>query len=218
FGITATGAFLIACLGEFPLLGALFQVVGFCYVYLVMWGLCAYLTKSFRLPATWVIAWPTCCLMLGQLVGGVTSSVLGQQESAGFWIQMMAMSTVFVLLLASLVLLSNKNLATGWGMASPASFLTPVDSAVDAVVKQLAVEDSLTPREAEVFALMARGRNRRIISEMLIISEETTKSHINGLYRKLGVHSQQELLTVVEQQASALQSEAQGLAFEEAEG
>ncbi|MCL1798916.1 MAG: helix-turn-helix transcriptional regulator [Eggerthellaceae bacterium] len=212
FGITATGAFLIAVVGPLPTLGISFQLIGFCYVHLVMWGLCSYLIKNFGLPATWVIAWPTCCLMLGQLLGGITSSVLGQQAQAGFWIQMMATSMVFVLLMASLTLLSSRNLLTGWGMASPANLVHAGD-ANDAAVEQLAVEKSLTPREGEIFAMMARGRNRKIISAELVISEETTKSHINGLYRKLGIHSQQELLTLVEELAGELQSEDEGMAF-----
>ena len=66
--------------GAIPALGQSVQFVGFCYVHLIMWGLCAYLTKTFNLPATWVVALPTGCLMLGQLIGGSTASILVQQE------------------------------------------------------------------------------------------------------------------------------------------
>lgn len=213
FGVTATGAFLIACFGALPAIGVSFQLVGFCYVHLIMWGLCAYLTKNFKLPATWVIAWPTCCLMLGQLLGGVVSSILGQQEDSAFWIQMMSTCMVFMLLMASLLMLSNRNLTTGWGIASPANVIHG-DTALEAVVENLTVEHNLTPREAEILALMARGRNRKVISAELVISEETTKSHINGLYRKLGIHSQQELLDLTESLVEEFRNETQGIAFE----
>lgn len=213
FGLTATGAFLIACFGALPALGVSFQLVGFCYVHLIMWGLCAYLTKNFRLPATWVVAWPTCCLMLGQLLGGVTSSVLGQDSESSYWIQMMATCMVFMLLMASLFMLSNRNLTTGWGIASPSNLIHP-DNAVETIVEQLTIEHNLTPRESEIFILMARGRNRKVISAELVISEETTKSHINGLYRKLGIHSQQELLDLIESHTAEINSESQGMAFE----
>lgn len=212
FGLTATGAFLIVCVSGLPMLGVSFQLLGFCYVHLVMWGLCSYLTKNFNLPATWVISWPTCCLMLGQLIGGVTSSVLGQQANGEYWIQMLATAMVFILLMASLIMLSSRNLVTGWGMASPANRIH-ADSLISTVVEELCIENKLTPREGEVFALMARGKNRKAISKELVISEETAKSHINGLYRKLDVHSQQDLLTLVEESADDLQSEDSGMVF-----
>lgn len=45
----------------------------------------------------------------------------------------------------------------------------------------------LTPREAEVLALAADGLTVRQISARLYVSEATTKSHLAGIYRKLGV-------------------------------
>jgi len=212
FGITATGAFLIACFGSAPAVGIFFQLIGFCYVHLVMWGLCSYLIKNFKLPATWVISWPTCCLMVGQLLGGLTSSVLVQQPDAASWIQLMATGMVFILLMASLVLLNSKNLITGWGLARPAN-LIQANGTNDMAVERLALEKNLTPREGEILAFMARGRNRKVISAELFISEETTKSHINGLYRKLSIHSQQELLTLVETLVSEMQAEQEASAF-----
>lgn len=214
FGITATGAFLIACFGVFPILGISFQLIGFCYVHLIMWGLCSYLTKHFRLPATWVIAWPTCCLMLGQLLGGVTTSFLVQQpEGVVFWIQTMATVMMFVLLMASLIMISNRNQSTGWGIATPATY-TSADNIIETIGEKVGVEHNLTPRESEIFILMARGRNRKVISQELVISEETTKSHINGIYRKLGIHSQQELLDLTEALKLELQGETESTVFE----
>lgn len=56
----------------------------------------------------------------------------------------------------------------------------------------------LTPREIEIFALLARGRNGSFIMEHFVISRNTAKSHIKHIYTKLGVHSQQELIDLVE--------------------
>lgn len=57
----------------------------------------------------------------------------------------------------------------------------------------------LTPREREVFFLLAKGRNAAIVEKELIISMSTVKSHMYSIYRKLGVSSQQELIDVVEE-------------------
>jgi DNA-binding CsgD family transcriptional regulator len=57
----------------------------------------------------------------------------------------------------------------------------------------------LTPREREVLALLARGRNASSIQDLLTISRNTVKTHIKNVYAKLEVHSQQELIDLVEQ-------------------
>ncbi|CUU59789.1 GAF domain-containing protein [Parafrankia irregularis] len=45
----------------------------------------------------------------------------------------------------------------------------------------------LTVREAEVFELMIAGATNSVIAERLIITEETVKSHVKHILRKLGV-------------------------------
>lgn len=56
----------------------------------------------------------------------------------------------------------------------------------------------LTPREEETFAMLARGRNREYIEEHLQVSRNTVKAHVKHVYAKLGIHSHQELLDLVE--------------------
>lgn len=45
----------------------------------------------------------------------------------------------------------------------------------------------LTQRESEVLALLVSGRSNRAIAAKLSVSEETVKTHIRGIYRKLAV-------------------------------
>ena len=56
----------------------------------------------------------------------------------------------------------------------------------------------LSPRETEVFLLLAKGRNAEHIHNELYISVYTAKTHGYRIYRKLNIHSQQELIDMVE--------------------
>lgn len=66
---------------------------------------------------------------------------------------------------------------------------------------QVAKRFMLTPRETEVLSLLARGRNAQAIQEKLVVSRNTVKTHVKNVYNKLGVHSQQELIDMVESQS-----------------
>lgn len=45
----------------------------------------------------------------------------------------------------------------------------------------------LTQRESEVLSLMVAGSSNRAIATALVVGEETVKSHVRGIYRKLAV-------------------------------
>ncbi|MHB1613859.1 MAG: response regulator [Actinomycetes bacterium] len=45
----------------------------------------------------------------------------------------------------------------------------------------------LTQRESEVLALLVAGHSNRAIAAELVVGEETVKSHVRGVYRKLEV-------------------------------
>lgn len=45
----------------------------------------------------------------------------------------------------------------------------------------------LSQRESEVLELMVHGTSNRAIAARLVLGEETIKSHVSSIYRKLGV-------------------------------
>lgn len=57
----------------------------------------------------------------------------------------------------------------------------------------------LSHREREVLRLLAKGHNAAFIQDKLCVSRSTAKTHINHIYKKLNIHTQQELLTMVEE-------------------
>jgi DNA-binding NarL/FixJ family response regulator len=53
---------------------------------------------------------------------------------------------------------------------------------------------SLTPREAEVLALLAEGLNVGAIASRLFVSESTAKTHVSRIYEKLGAANRAQAL------------------------
>lgn len=62
----------------------------------------------------------------------------------------------------------------------------------------MAEKYGLTPRELDVFVLLARGRTAAYIQKTLCISDGTTRTHMNHIYRKLGINSHEELMDLVD--------------------
>ncbi len=59
----------------------------------------------------------------------------------------------------------------------------------------LALVQSLTPRELEVLALLARGHTNAAIAEALAVREGTVKYHVKNILRKLGARSRTEAVS-----------------------
>ena len=73
------------------------------------------------------------------------------------------------------------------------------DTAFKTACAAVAEKHRLTARETEVFELLARGRTSPVIQEKLVLSHNTVKTHVRHIYAKLDVHSQQELISMVEE-------------------
>ena len=71
----------------------------------------------------------------------------------------------------------------------------------EASCARLARVGKLSRRETDVLKLIARGRSTPRIQDELHLSSNTVNTHTSHIYQKLGVHSRQELLDLVEQTA-----------------
>lgn len=94
----------------------------------------------------------------------------------------------------------------GYNLQSEAVVTQEIDRATKETRKQkydnacLAVSEKyhLTKRQAEILHFLGKGRNAHFIQEKLGISEHTVNSHIYEIYKKVGVHSQQELMEQID--------------------
>lgn len=112
----------------------------------------------------------------------------------------------FAILLVGYVLFWLRNYSFSAQIAAveeaPVSIAEPPLSSEDAFNARchaIAQLHDLTPREEETFSMLARGRNREYIQNALQVSRNTVKAHVKHVYAKLGIHSHQELLDLVEE-------------------
>ena len=63
---------------------------------------------------------------------------------------------------------------------------------------KVAADYALSDREHEVMVLLAKGRNLPYIQDELLLSKSTVSTHRQHIYQKLGIHSQQELIDLVQ--------------------
>jgi DNA-binding NarL/FixJ family response regulator len=63
-----------------------------------------------------------------------------------------------------------------------------LDKQIDIQNEEITIRVKLTARETQVLKLMAEGQTNMEISSVLMISPNTVKSHVTGIFNKLGVN------------------------------
>ena len=72
-----------------------------------------------------------------------------------------------------------------------------LDFHADGEPAELAEHARLTPRETEILALVAQGKNGPAIMQELFIAEGTFKAHMSHIYEKCGVANRRELVALL---------------------
>ncbi|WFE66221.1 response regulator transcription factor [Micromonospora sp. WMMD714] len=79
------------------------------------------------------------------------------------------------------------DVASGTSALAPGVAATVLDLVRQAPTRRAGALDGLTPREVEIFGLLARGRSNGEICAELVLSENTVKSHVRSVLQKLGL-------------------------------
>lgn len=154
------------------------------------------------LGAATVIAWGNGASSVGSLVGAAAgmaaNGAVATDPSLRF-----AIPAVLLLVFVGYVLMGLKHFTfkeaiEGVAPMGEREAVVAPDEVFGRRCDEVARAYALTPREAEVFAMLARGRDRAYIEEALVVSRNTVKAHVKHVYAKLGIHSHQELIDLVE--------------------
>ena len=199
--------FLVVAVGGSSFFGYLFSLAGYQFTELCLWVLCIYLAVQIRGVGRWVFALLCCVTSFAQALG------LGLVDGADLvGLQREVCVVVGATLLAfGLYSVTSKNPYESWGIMRPGE--SDEANVLEQACELIAVEEFFTPREKDVFLLLAQGHNRMAVSQRLVVSENTVKTHMSNIYQKLGVHTQQELIDAVEARCKELRERGTKLEF-----
>lgn len=155
------------------------------------------LTSAFRVPKglpCGIALLHVAMMCLGGATGRLATDGLGASLRPAF-----ALAAILIMVTVIVYGLSSERVWTARDLRKESEGVTvEMRPRWRAACEKVADECGLTPREREVFELLAKGRNSVAIEKRLVISNHTVKTHILSIYRKLGVHSAQELIDKVE--------------------
>lgn len=164
----------------------------------------ANMSYRYGISAIWLFGIERGVRALFSLLGRETETALSGFEIASVPSEFVLNAIVILLVVAmTMILFSEKELSSRWGV----TFLGGSDTGGESVIvkKQelanrchdVAKQFGLSQREEEVLLLLAQRKTVGSIEKELFIANGTAKTHIRHIYRKLDIHSRDELVDML---------------------
>ena len=179
-----------------------FIPIGYAGFDILVWTLIAFYGSTTRTPSLRIIAVAMGAEQAGILGGQLIGTALGGAANAANNVVLMVLS--YLLLIAVMGLARLCTVLWRRQRVDEANAMQvdhadgEGDAAGDAHLDRFADSYGLTNRERDIFALFAEGRSAPYIAEMLVLSENTVKTHLRHIYTKCNLHNRQELLDAIE--------------------
>ncbi len=171
---------------------------GFRYFYMLMLIIYADLIKRMPAPGSAVLIWGSLASCAGQILSGLAYSALSAHVAlSNSVVTVVSIVVTLAAILSSTYFLTDRNIQTCWGTVVPEIAARPDTSRQDRG-SELTNTYGLTPREHEVMMLLSEGKNANQVAELLVVSVPTARTHIHRIYEKLGIHSQTELMAILD--------------------
>lgn len=108
-------------------------------------------------------------------------------------------TVIICILFATFIIVSEPTLNSSWRIVLTRAGTSLVeDVRLELTVDTLAREYGLSERQREILLLAAQGDTPRALGNKLGIAPGTVKAHMQHIYKKLGVHSKDELDALVQ--------------------
>ncbi len=130
--------------------------------------------------------------MFLQVGKGAGLTVIGQVHDVALSTPILALAMVTMTIVASIAFVQDRSIVDKFSWKEQSA--EPHNVACARLTEQY----HLTPREASVLLLLIKKRDTAHIAEELFLAQSTVRVHISSIYKKLDVHSRQELLARID--------------------
>lgn len=174
----------------------------------ISWCILANVVHQTKLPAFVLYGASEAAIAFASLLGVVIGYTFsGFIETGGVAIMALALVAVYLLSTVVLFVLKDRSIAeysastaagdVDTGEASGPASAVGGPGRFEQRCKSLAEQTQLTPRESDILACLAQGRSTQYMADKFTLSENTVKSHVRNVYQKLGVHSKQDVIDII---------------------
>ena len=122
-------------------------------------------------------------------------------SSAFEWFAVLSLGAGIAIAVSAFLVMSSLALKglgdDGRGREGAEEGASAADANDEALFDGIAEEFGLTKRERETAYLFFKGYSTKRIAELHFVSLNTTQSHLRSTYRKMGIHSRQDLIDLV---------------------
>lgn len=162
------------------------------------------LARKVHRPVSLFIGIGACATYSGLLIGyllGAEWAALATRQTASVELYCLVLIGVFAF--AMLLVPRNDPAWSGMPPEKPALEEAPSDPqrSFVSICDEIAEQYALSKREIDVFRLLAQGRSQPYIRDTLFLSKNTVSTHIRHIYRKLDIHSKEELIDLLQKDA-----------------
>ncbi len=199
----ALGFLLLPLSSMWSIVGVASYRIGYQYVYIILWVLWVFFSRRLETNSVWVLACGLASVQVSKFIGFLIVVDVPALSGQMWDLSLVSGVALFAIVLFSLFAREDRIEAKSWEEVRPVTERGDDRSFVSQNYEPAAVIFGLSPRETEVFYLLLRGRSRAYIAKNLVVTEETVKTHIKGIYQKAGVHTKQDLIDRVEDVLSA---------------
>lgn len=159
------------------------------------------ITYRFGISAVWISGIERGIRYLVEMMGwslfAFVSANVSTQATSGIHTGI----TAVIVVVFAVTFFTEKGISAQWGInlqSTNGSAEKPSVGKLSVRVSDLSKEHDLSPREEEVLQLLARQKTILQIEEDLYVAQGTIKAHISHIYKKLDVHSRDELHELLE--------------------
>ena len=162
---------------------------------LIEWTLLAQYVNAYRPSAARAFGFGLGIAYLGWVAGDVTGNALAPRFGSSYHLEsLIALVCACLTMLAFFLIVHDRSIAEVVSeddhAGAPRRFMERCED--------VAREYGLTKKETEVMVLIAKGRSAQRVQEIMGIAAGTVNTHLAHIYRKLNVHTRQEMLDKIE--------------------